>query len=191
MTLLWSATSKRAIGLALAGLMLFVASGFVPALAQAATEEEDALRLAQLIGRSLTAIEDGERDGPRDRWDPQYVVDTVGIEPADLYSWVRVNVGWVPYEGALRGPAGVLMDRLGNSLDQSLLLAELLTLSGHDVRLAHAQLSAEQAQTLWDAMVAARDAATAAALAQSAAAQDEVSAEAPVLPAAETTEAPV
>jgi len=78
---------------------------------------------------------------PRDTFDPLAIVNTVGKDRSALLAWVRDQTYWVPYRGALRGPTGVLMDRLGNSLDQSLLLAELLTLAGHTVRLAQGNLS--------------------------------------------------
>ncbi|MGN6486861.1 MAG: hypothetical protein ACTHLT_03430 [Devosia sp.] len=114
------------------------------------------VRFIQQTSRSLEAIEDGEREAPRDRWDPQYVVDTVGIEPADLYAWVRDEIEWMPYPGALRGPAGVLMDRIGNSLDQALLLADMLQRAGNEVRLAHAKLPPERARQLWQRMLTER-----------------------------------
>ncbi|WP_423068521.1 hypothetical protein [Devosia sp. CN2-171] len=145
----------------LAALMAFMWSGLLPVLAQSADDEEGAIRFIQQVSRSLEAIEDGEREAPRDRWDPQYVVDTVGIEPAHLYAWVRDEVVWMPYPGALRGPTGVLMDRIGNSLDQALLLAELLRRAGHEVRLARAKLPPETARTLWQRMLAERNRATA------------------------------
>ena len=78
---------------------------------------------------------------PRDTFDPLSIVSAVGKDRSALLAWVRDQTYWVPYRGALRGPAGVLMDRLGNSLDQSLLLAELLTLAGHTVRLAQGNLA--------------------------------------------------
>jgi hypothetical protein len=37
------------------------------------------------------------------------------------------------------------MDRQGNSLDRALLLARLLEIAGHPVRLAHGQLTEEEA----------------------------------------------
>ncbi|MBA2126328.1 hypothetical protein DLM45_08835 [Hyphomicrobium methylovorum] len=101
------------------------------------------------IERSLNAIEDGRRQTPRDRWDPQYVVDTYGIDPAALFAFVRDNVTWVPYRGSLRGPVGVLMDRNANSLDMALLLADLVARSGRQVRLAHGTLSGDAIETLW------------------------------------------
>jgi hypothetical protein len=114
------------------------------------------------LQRSLQAIEDGRQQAPRDRWDPQYIVDTVGLDPAVLYRWERENVGWVPYRGQLRGPTGVLMDRRGNSLDMSLLLAKLMTLAGLKARLAHATLPDDVVDLLWD------DLATTAAIAAAA-----------------------
>ena len=72
----------------------------------------------------------------------------MGRDPDKLFSWVRDNTYWVPYQGCLRGPIGVLMDRLGSSLDRALLLAELLRLSGQNVRLAHAQLPEQTAQEI-------------------------------------------
>jgi hypothetical protein len=152
---------RQALNGCLAALMALTWSGVLPALAQSAGDEDDAIRFIQQVSRSLEAIEDGEREAPRDRWDPQYVVDMVGIEPADLYGWVRDEVEWMPYPGALRGPTGVLMDRIGNSLDQALLLAELLRRAGHEVRLAHAKLPPETASTLWQRMLAERTAGTA------------------------------
>jgi hypothetical protein len=78
---------------------------------------------------------------PRDTFDVSTLAGKVGSDPMTLTAWVRDNTYWVPYSGALRGPRGVLMDRLGSSLDRSLLLAELLTDAGHSVRLATRTLS--------------------------------------------------
>ena len=55
------------------------------------------------------------------------------------------------------GPAGVLMDRMGNSLDRSLLLAEVLRRIGATVRLAHGTLDDKKAPELLDRLIA-RDA---------------------------------
>ena len=96
-------------------------------------------RIAQLED-SLRAIEDGLRESPRDRWDPDFVVQQVGTDPQRLFEWVRDNTYWIPYRGVLRGPVGVLNDRLGNSLDRAVLLATLLQKAGHTVRLAHREL---------------------------------------------------
>ena len=65
----------------------------------------------------------------------------VGKDPEALRRWVVTQTRWVPYRGCLRGAIGVLMDRRGNHLDRSLLLAELLAQSGSEVRLARASLA--------------------------------------------------
>ena len=70
------------------------------------------------------------------------VFGEVAPDPEALRIWVRDSTTLIAYRGVLRGPQGVLADRHGNSLDRSLLLAELVELSGYDVRLANAPLGA-------------------------------------------------
>jgi hypothetical protein len=108
------------------------------------------------LANSLRAVEDGERDAPRDRWDPAYVASKLGADSNRLFAWVRTNTFWVPYRGLLRGPAGVLMDRLGNGLDRAVLLATLLKHSNKSARLAHGSLSHEQAVDLLPRALGAR-----------------------------------
>src|SRR5581483_8941313 len=151
-----------------------VAWSCVPAIANAqavTTQTQRGVQAAVQLRNSMQAIEDGERDGPRDRWDPQYVVDQTGVDRNALVAWVRGNVTWVPYQGALRGAVGVLMDRQGNSLDQSLLLAELLRLAGHETRLAHGALSQEVATQSLERLTTKPAATTAPQAAASAPAQ--------------------
>ncbi|HLL89577.1 MAG TPA: hypothetical protein VK324_09755 [Tepidisphaeraceae bacterium] len=113
-----------------------------PAPADQAAKTEQAI--AQ-INRLIDALDVANRQLVRDTFDPQAVLAQVGRRPDALFAWVRDNTHWVPYEGTLRGPSGVLMDRVGNSLDRALLLAELLRLSGVPVRLARAPLAADAA----------------------------------------------
>ena len=100
------------------------------------------------LDRSMRAIADSEAESPRDRWDPDYVVQHLGRDPDRVYAWVRDHTDWIPYRGVLRGPVGVLMDRRGNSMDRALLLATLLEKSGQTVRLAHGELTRDQATAL-------------------------------------------
>ncbi|WP_411359482.1 hypothetical protein [Pseudidiomarina salilacus] len=72
----------------------------------------------------------------------------LGDDPVELYRWVRDNTHWLPYDGALRGARGTLLDRAGSSLDRALLLAELLREAGENVRLVQAPLTAAQQQEL-------------------------------------------
>lgn len=116
-------------------------------------------RLAE-IDSSFRAIEDGERDTPRDTWDPDYIVSAIGHDPQELFAWVRDNTYWIPYRGILRGPSGVLMDRQGNSLDRALLLATLLERAGHTVRLAHGDLGGARARDLLPSLMMAHAAAS-------------------------------
>ena len=129
------------------------ATASTPAAAKPQLSTEQ--RLAQL-DNSLRAIEDGDREAPRGRWDPEYVVQKIGRDPKVLFEWVRDNTFWIPYRGTLRGPIGVLMDRQGNSLDRALLLAELLQKAGHPVRLAHAELPLTDAWAMLPALVSSR-----------------------------------
>lgn len=105
-------------------------------------------QMAGHLDQLFQALEAAEKEIPRDTFDPRSVVEKVGKDPIRLFEWVRDNTYWVPYRGALRGPVGVLMDRLGNSLDRSLLLAELLEIAGHQVQLAHGQVGEGQAHEL-------------------------------------------
>jgi hypothetical protein len=105
------------------------------------------------LALSLRALQVREEEGPRDRWDPAYVVEQVGGDAQALTEWVREHTHLVPYRGALRGATGVLLDRQGNSLDRSLLLAKLLTAAGHTVRLARRSLTANQAAALLRSVV--------------------------------------
>jgi hypothetical protein len=121
-----------------------------PAKKETAAEPtpEDLKRMADEMERAFKALEAAEKEIPRDTFDPKAIVDKVGRDPVKLFEWVRDNTYWVPYRGALRGPTGVLMDRLGNSLDRSLLLAELLRTAGHKVRLVRGELTEEQSKQL-------------------------------------------
>ncbi|HEX6943117.1 MAG TPA: hypothetical protein VF128_09340 [Gemmatimonadaceae bacterium] len=136
--------------LALSGVAgLWLSLGGTAARGGASASAADTLSSDQrltLLDNSLQALGDGMRDAPRDRWDPAWVVGHIGQSADSLRKWVGENTYWVPYRGSLRGPVGVLMDRRGNSLDRALLLSELLTRAGHQVRLARTELTASQAE---------------------------------------------
>lgn len=77
----------------------------------------------------------------RDTFDPHTLIGKIGKDPERLFEWVRDYTNLAPYRGSLRGAVGVLMDRIGNSIDRSILLATLLESAGHKARLAHATLT--------------------------------------------------
>jgi len=93
-------------------------------------------------------IMESEAESHPNPFDLATIIDKVGADPINLFEWVRDNTSWVPYRGVLRGPVGVLMDGLGNSLDRSLLLGELLREAGQEVRLAHGRISEDRASRL-------------------------------------------
>jgi hypothetical protein len=106
-------------------------------------------RMAERLEKMFEALEAAQREIPRDTFDLKAIVEKVGRDPQKLFAWVRDHTYLVPYRGALRGWQGVLMDRLGNSLDRALLLEELLYEAGYkEARLAYARLSKEQARVL-------------------------------------------
>ena len=85
---------------------------------------------------------------PRAEFDPAALAAKLGKNPQAHFDWVRDHTWWAPYRGLLRGSKGVMLDRVGSSLDRAVLLGDLLRRSGHTVRLAHAQLPAGQAREL-------------------------------------------
>ncbi len=96
--------------------------------------------LGKSIDAALASLSAAQDAIPRETFEPGAIVGAVGRDPAKLLDWVRANTTAIPYRGALRGARGVLLDRMGNSLDRSLLLAELLRLSGRKLRLARVTL---------------------------------------------------
>ncbi|MCW5819409.1 MAG: hypothetical protein KIT12_05850, partial [Trueperaceae bacterium] len=92
---------------------------------------------------------------------------TPGEVPLEtIFAFVRDDIGFVPYRGALKGPTGVLVDRTGNALDRALLLKALLAANGTQAIVAHAVLDA---QTAAAAVAAQRPGKLAAAQAEPAA----------------------
>jgi hypothetical protein len=129
-------------------------SGLFPYLQVSLAQDQAGQPGAQLqqtadqVERLLAAIEASAAEIPRDTFDPGAIVELVGGDPGDLFEWVRDETYLVPYRGVLKGPVGVLMDRLGNSLDRALLLHELLRIAGHEARLARADITGDQALRL-------------------------------------------
>src|SRR5579871_1410577 len=125
----------------------FVAPGIGLALLATAFQIPPA-RAADLPEKLFDVVAAADSQLPRDTFEPHAIVDKVGNDPKAIFRWVRDNTFLVPYQGALRDDIGVLMDRVGNSLDRALLLASLLKLTGAQVRLAHRPLSSDAAARL-------------------------------------------
>ncbi len=97
-----------------------------------ARKASDLDRAGDLLGEMAALLPD-----PLDR---SLILAAAGSTPDAIASWVHESTALVAYGGALRGPDGVLSDRMGNSLDRALLLANLLVAGGFEVRLAHGTL---------------------------------------------------
>lgn len=91
----------------------------------------------------LDAVAAMDRELPAVLDDPAALAATLADADA-AFAWVRDNTVLTPYRGRLKGARGVLIDRSGNSLDRSLLLAALVAPSGEGIRLVRAALGAER-----------------------------------------------
>ena len=76
------------------------------------------------------------------------LVDALDFDPVKAFSFVRDRIRFEPYRGVLRGAAGALGGRAGNSFDQALLLKQLLEDMGYDARLAVGSLDDDDALQL-------------------------------------------
>ena len=130
--------------------IVLLAGGLVLAMsgAGAAQVDPDLEPGLQRLEQQLEVVKELRTQMPRDRFDPAAVVAVVGTDPVALFDWVVRETDFVPYQGALRGPTGVLMDRRGNSLDRALLLDTLLKSAGHSPRVVRATLDESSAAEL-------------------------------------------
>lgn len=143
------AARLTALALSFVLVMQPLASAAPPASPAAGSEEEKAFeRLVHDYESAYSLLEGALPEIPRDTFDPGVIVNQAQGEPTRLFRWVRDNTWLTPYRGQLRSDAGVLMDRLGNSLDRAMLLHRLLELAGREVRLARGSLSDEEVRTL-------------------------------------------
>jgi hypothetical protein len=108
------------------------------------------------INSILDEIADRDKKLPHREFDPAALATALGPDPKTQYEWVRDHTWWVPYSGLLRGARGVLLDRVGSTVDRAVLLGDLLRRTGHQVRLAHTTLSQRQASYLLTGMKPSR-----------------------------------
>ncbi|MGI6253953.1 MAG: hypothetical protein ACOYJV_10985 [Aminivibrio sp.] len=105
------------------------------------SEEEAFIRLTEDFERACDLMEEALPGILRDTFDPRAVLEEAGPDPGALFDWVRRSTALVPYRGMLRSAEGVLMDRMGNSLDRALLLYRLVEMAGEEVRLVRGALA--------------------------------------------------
>lgn len=106
--------------------------------------------LTQQVHRVSQAAHDAAQALPREDFDPAALQLALGSEPDTLFAWVRDETRWLAYDGELRGAQGVVMDRMGSSLDRALLLADLLQRAGHTARIVGSEIGTQQATALAD-----------------------------------------
>lgn len=82
------------------------------------------------------------------RFDPDELVFSLDFDGEAIVRFVNEEIAFHPYQGLLRGLAGTLQSRSGNSLDQALLLAYLLKTAGLDARVVRGELNDAQARQL-------------------------------------------
>src|SRR4051794_23458588 len=119
-------------------LLMLMASG----RSEVAADEAAAAKLENTLNRLDKAL----RKVPRESISTDAILEKVGRDPSKLAEWVKNDTLWVPYAGVLRGPRGVLLDRVGSDLDRNLLLAQLICQSGFEVRLARTELTESEAR---------------------------------------------
>jgi len=131
-------TTMLRVGLMLLAF-LFVAPSALAGFEQDSKPDNYSVYLQRLLQETSTAGELVDRK----HFDYEAVLRDVGSDPQNLFKWVKSNTQPLPYTGVLKGAWGVLMERKGNSLDRSLLLAELLERAGHQADFANATLNDE------------------------------------------------
>jgi hypothetical protein len=97
--------------------------------------------LEQQVAVVDAAARDAYQELPFEEFRVAEAQHVLGSDPRVLFAWVRDETRWLPYEGLLRGPDGVMLDRMGSSLDRAMLLATWLEKAGHEARLARAELT--------------------------------------------------
>jgi hypothetical protein len=103
--------------------------------------------------QSLAAFSaDVRRTVDRAAFDIETLLDSLDYDADKIVDFVRNDIAFEQYPGALRGVEGTLASRSGNALDQAVLLAKLLREAGHDARIARGTLNEQQAQALLEQM---------------------------------------
>lgn len=69
--------------------------------------------------------------------DVEMAVETNDFMGEALAEYVSSQIGFAPYQGAIRGAGGVLASGSGNALDQSLLLTAMLEHAGYDAQILY------------------------------------------------------
>lgn len=121
-------------------------AGLVLAPAVAAQPVTDGTE--ERIRTFLTEVEQDLAALDRSGFDPAELLDRLDYDAERIVAFIDKEIAFEPYAGVLRGAAGTLMSRAGNSFDTAILLATLLGDAGYDVRIARGILNAADARRL-------------------------------------------
>ncbi|MDX1401988.1 MAG: hypothetical protein R3245_08705, partial [Kiloniellales bacterium] len=114
--------------------------------------EQELERLEEIAG----LLADVRRQVDHSQFDLEVVLDELNFDAEEITKFVRNDIYFEQYKGALRGAQGTLMSRAGNSLDQSLLLSTLLRDAGYDATINRGTLSEISAKFLLEELTAPR-----------------------------------
>ena len=101
--------------------------------AGSAQETVDIKALEKDIDAFKSQLTQLRRAVDKSKFDPEALLDQLDYEAEFILDYVSNDIVFQPYEGVLRGVAGILRARSGNSLDQSILLASVLKSAGYDL----------------------------------------------------------
>lgn len=120
--------------------MLCAAVSLAGSTAVAQTSPEGLAEKSRAFQKGLDRVED-------DPFTPAFALKKSRAKTAaQIFAWVRDNVDYEPYSGELRGARGVLVDHVGNSVDQATLLVAMFRAKGLNARFARGRKSAEETQ---------------------------------------------
>lgn len=124
----------------------YLAMAVNTAMAQMSTIEQ-ANSLEKFKGITKT-IEEMQNEIPMHYLSPEALAEVNDYDPEKIATWVKKNIQFTPSPGYQLSPTSALRTATGNSLEQAILLQNVLVQAGLEVRLAKATLNTAQAMTL-------------------------------------------
>lgn len=115
-------------------VFLMLSTGATAAKTPTSSALQHVERTIKLVGGLRASVD-------RSQFDLDALLARLNYDDRSIIDFVAAEIVYQPYEGALRGPAGTLASRAGNTLDQALLLARLLRDAGFDARIARGAMS--------------------------------------------------
>lgn len=97
-----------------------------------------------LLDQAFLLMQEARSKLDRTRFVPSVILDNLDYDARKIIDFAKKEIKYEQYPGLLRGPAGTLMSRAGNSLDQSVLLSKLLRDAGYDARIVGGALTEAQ-----------------------------------------------